>query len=87
MIAEENGENGRITKFDGLDEAIVGYVQGPGMRTKFVYDPRLIIDILMDRDGMSEEDATEWFHFNIECAYVGEDTPAFIRPIPVVDES
>jgi hypothetical protein len=27
---------------------------------------------------MSAEDARDYFEFNIECAYVGEQTPLFI---------
>ena len=33
----------------------------------------------MDRDGMSYEDAIEFFDFNMIGAWVGEFTPIFIR--------
>ena len=32
----------------------------------------------MQRDGMTEEEAVEFFDFNIECAYVGEFTPIYM---------
>jgi hypothetical protein len=32
----------------------------------------------MDRDGMSHEEALEFFGFNIECAHVGEFTPIYM---------
>jgi hypothetical protein len=60
---------------DGLDEALVGIVP---KTMQLVYDTDKIIEILMNRDGMSEEDAFEYFYYNIEGAYVGEETPIFI---------
>jgi hypothetical protein len=44
-----------------------------------VYDRQKCIEILM-RD-MSEEDAHEYFEFNVIGAFVGENTPAFIELI------
>ena len=34
----------------------------------------------MHRDGMSAEDAREFIEFNIESAYIGEDTPVLVWP-------
>ena len=36
--------------------------------------------VLMERDGMDEEEAFEFFQFNIEQAYVGQTTPVYIYP-------
>jgi hypothetical protein len=30
---------------------------------------------------MSYEEALEYYHFNVTGAYVGENTPAFLKPI------
>jgi hypothetical protein len=35
----------------------------------------------MERDGMSYEDATEFFEFNIAGSYVGEATPIWVDDI------
>jgi len=32
----------------------------------------------MKRDGMTEEEADEFFIFNIECAHVGDYTPIYM---------
>jgi hypothetical protein len=37
------------------------------------------IQVLMDRDGMSDEDAVEFFHFNTLGSYVGPGTPHYIE--------
>lgn len=61
-------------KADGLDEAVVGVVP---KTMQLVYDINKVIQILV-HDGMDEDDAVEYFEFNIEGAYVGEKTPVFI---------
>jgi hypothetical protein len=61
---------------DGFEEALIGYCQ-IFSRTIALYDEAKCIGILVKRDGMSEEDAREYFSFNVTGAYVGENTPAF----------
>ena len=63
---------------DGFEEAIVGI--GQQFTRQFVVDDRQkCIEILMYRDGMNEEDAEEYFEFNVVGAWVGEGTPVFVR--------
>jgi len=71
-IAEFNPE---ALLADGLEDAIVGY----DTKGRVIYSVGSIIDILVERDGMSYEDASEHFSFNIECAYVGEHTPIYMH--------
>jgi hypothetical protein len=66
---------------DGFDAALMGYAQRPGQPPVAVYDRATCIDILMDRDGLSFEEAEEFFEFNVVGAWVGEGTPCFmVRP-------
>jgi hypothetical protein len=67
----------RLLTADGFDEAILGVVYRKGMETVTLYDRGKCIRILMTRDGMSEEEADEFFAFNVEDAWVGEATPAW----------
>jgi hypothetical protein len=60
-----------------MDAAIVGLVSAFGKEPVVCYDREKVIEILME-DGMDEEEAEEFFSFNIEGAYVGEATPMFI---------
>ncbi len=65
---------------DGFDEAILGIVDdrwGSG-EMRVVYDRKIITETLM-KQGMSEEEALEYFEFNIEGAYVGGSTPLFME--------
>lgn len=70
-IAEFNPE---ALLADGLEGAIVGY----DTKGRVIYSVGSIIDILVERDGMSYEEASEHFSFNIECAYIGEHTPIYM---------
>lgn len=65
---------------DGLDDALVGL----GRRFNdyvAVYDRERVVQVLMQRDDMSREDAEEFFEYNIVGAYVGESTPVFLEII------
>lgn len=64
---------------DGFDEAIIGLAERKGMEQVVAYDKWKIIDILMNRDGMSYNGAVEFFEYNIIDAWVGEMTPIFIE--------
>jgi hypothetical protein len=63
---------------DGFDAACIGLAAGV-TATRLVYDRRKCLEILKDRDGMTEEEAEEFFSFNVEGAYVGESTPVFFE--------
>ena len=65
-------------RVDGFDDAIVGIVSKCGSPSVLCYSPDKIIKIMMDRDGMDEEDAYDFFNFNIAGAYMGEGTPVFM---------
>jgi hypothetical protein len=61
--------------YDGLDGAIVNAIPLQDDTFIVVYDRWKIIDILMERDGMSYIDAQDYVCFNIDDAYLGEYTP------------
>ena len=72
-----------MKKYDGFDDAILGPAmiwRSNSMVSVLVYDAEVMRSILMNRDGMSAEDAREFIEFNIEGAYIGEDTPVLVWP-------
>jgi hypothetical protein len=73
-ISEEYPE---LLKADGFDDAILGVVQRMGIQA-ICYDQDKVIDILMG-DGMTYEEAVEYFEFNVAGAWVGESTPFFLQ--------
>lgn len=60
---------------DGFDDAIIGHGERCGLLV-VLYDAYKCIDILMS-DGMTDEEAQEYFDFNILNAYLGENTPIY----------
>jgi hypothetical protein len=66
---------------DGLDGALLGIASGCGRPDTAVYSVAKILDILMTRDGMTEENAEDYFGFNIEGGYC-EGAPMFLRTPP-----
>tara|TARA_R100001086_G_scaffold244302_1_gene173950 strand:+ start:454 stop:714 length:261 start_codon:yes stop_codon:yes gene_type:complete len=62
---------------DGFDDAIIGITERYGMNPVVLYDKRKCIKIMQDRDNMTEEEAIEFFYYNIVGAYMGEHTPCF----------
>jgi hypothetical protein len=60
---------------DGFNQAIIGNEYNTN---RVVYSIERMLQILIDRDGMSMEEAIEFFNFNIGGAYVGEMTPMYV---------
>ena len=70
-----------MLKADGFDEAIIGQAciwRNQGMHNVLVYDAEKMRFILMKRDGMDADEAREYIEFNVEGAYVGDETPVYV---------
>lgn len=63
---------------DGFDECIVGVCHRFGQSPVVAYNLAQMLDVLEKRDGMTYEEAQEFFDFNIIGAWVGDYTPCFI---------
>jgi hypothetical protein len=76
IVEESLGEDENILLADGFEDAFIGI--GRQFNTPFaIYDREKCIDILME--DMSNEEAEEYFEFNVQGAYVGENTPVFVE--------
>tara|TARA_R110002167_G_scaffold76750_1_gene213610 strand:- start:381 stop:629 length:249 start_codon:yes stop_codon:yes gene_type:complete len=64
---------------DGFDAAIIGVEFYTGHQ-KVVYSIEKCIEILKFQD-MTEEEAYDYFEFNVAGSYVGEQTPLWIETI------
>lgn len=67
----------KIITLDGLDDAIIGIAERCAEPPRLVYDRDLIIMILM-KDDMDEEDAVDYFYFNILGLWAGDTTPMIL---------
>ena len=78
-----------MLKADGFDDAVLGVGCRCGQEDVIVYDAAKCIDILMNSgDGMTLDEATEFFTFNTLGAWVGETTPIFVwkRTMEEIDD-
>jgi len=79
LEVEELLEDSPALKADGLDAAVIGIGHRCGQPALLVYDVEKVLDILVTRDGMSYEEAREYFDFNIGGAWMGEGTPVWLE--------
>lgn len=76
-LAERNPE---ALLADGLEKALIGYTANHHGETRAVYDADNCISILI-RQGMSREEAVEYFEFNTLGAYVGKHGPVYVQVV------
>ena len=63
---------------DGLEDAIVGIVEEFGNGRRILYSKPKILEILCHRDGMTEDEAIEFYDYNILGLYAGEQNAVFL---------
>ena len=77
------GFNADALMADGFEEAFLGMAERCSKPALALYDARKCIAILVEQ-GMSDDEADEFFRFNTLGAWCGENTPLFLwTPEPV----
>ena len=66
-----------ILKAEGFDDAILGLGRRCSQPDLLVYDVDKCVAILM-KDGMTDEEAMEYFEYNVVGSWMGEGTPIFL---------
>ena len=61
-----------------LNDAILGITEEFGNGPRILYSKSKIINILCERDKMTEEEAEEFYDYNILGLYAGEQNPIFL---------
>jgi hypothetical protein len=80
MTVEEIKEiNPEALVCDGFDDAIIGIAERINLNSVIVYDVAKIISILIDRYGMTYDEAEEYYNYNILGAWLGDNTPIYVR--------
>lgn len=75
-------EDETVLLADGFEDAFLGVARQFG-RPFALYDRQACIDVLINRDAMDEEEAEEYFSFNVEGSIPGnkgdgeEESPAY----------
>ena len=63
---------------DQLDKCIIGVTY---YGDKVIYDVNLVLKSLMEDQGMTDEEALDWFEYNMVGSYMGDGTPVFMKAI------
>lgn len=70
-----------MKKWEGFDNAIIGTSSiwnGKERVDVLVYDIYRMVEQLIIRDGMNEDEALDYIEYNIQNAYIGKDTPVIV---------
>lgn len=71
-------ENPEALLPDGFEGAAIGVARRCGQPTLAVYDARKAVEILVERDGMTEDEAVEFFDFNVVGSWNGAHSPIWL---------
>ena len=82
IIEQLREENPQAILADGLEDALVGIARRCGQPSLAVYAIDKCIEMLVSRDGMTEEEAEEFLEFNSIGAWAGENTPVWLQETP-----
>ena len=65
---------------DGYDDCILGVIERMGMDPIVCYDKQMVL-MKLQCEGMSDEEAIEWYEYNMVGAWVGDTTPCFLNTL------
>lgn len=74
-----------MLKMDGFDDCVVGICERFGMEAVLAYDRDKVIEKLVT-DGMTQEEAEEFFEYNQIGAWMGDRTPVFVTLFKSIKE-
>lgn len=82
-LADGYGET--IMRMDGFDDCVAGFVERCGHPPILCYDVEKVIAKL-ESQGMTREEAEEFFAYNQLGAWVGEGTPCFLQRLSLEED-
>jgi hypothetical protein len=59
---------------DGFDSCLIG----KDSKDRAVYDADAMISVMVERDDMTREEAEDYFWYNIDGSYMGDETPIYV---------
>lgn len=77
FLVENGYEN--ITMADGMEAAAIGVVERCGQPPIVIYDYEKCVKLYMGLYDASEEEAREYVDFNCVGAWVGPETPGWLK--------
>jgi len=78
LILEQYPEE-TFLRADGFDDCVIGFDFGFGDNIRLIYSVKKILDKLVQSSEMTDDDAIEYFEYNMRGGYVGEKTPIWCQ--------
>lgn len=80
LLVELGLEESIVFENPDYDSAIIGYDENSG---RIIYDYELMVEYLIEQDGIDYEDAVDFIEYNTvrACPYMGEGAPIIMRGI------
>ena len=69
---------GELLKADGFDDCVLGLAYRFGHQEVLAYDLNKVLQKLQEKDGMTHEEAVEYYEYNMVGAYMGDATPLYV---------
>ena len=63
---------------NGFEDARVGILRRAGQTDIVIYSYQRRVEILQERENLSEEEAEEWMEYNVLGSWMGDGTPGFV---------
>ena len=63
---------------DGFDEALLGYTAEYYSVSRAVYSANKMVEILKEREGVSDDSARADLEYNVFGSYFGESSPVYV---------
>jgi len=79
-LIDETYPDDKILRMDGFDDCVVGIVNRKMSPPILCYDTEKVIEKMV-KEGMTHEEAVEFFEFNQIGAWMGDNTPCFLETI------
>lgn len=70
---------------EGFDDAIIGIGRRPGEPDLVAYSVEKCVKILVERDGVTKEEALQHLEYSTLNAWVGEETPIWVELMGVTE--
>lgn len=74
-LVQESNKEAILT--DGFEDALIGIVEQFGHPPVALYDREKCLEILMEQNGISDEEVEDFFEFNIIRVHAGKNIPAY----------
>jgi len=85
-MLEEIHHDEEVVVLNGFEDAFLGFAERNDFADAVAcYDKTVVIQILVNKHGLSDIEAIDFFESNVLGSWVGNSTPVFVTVEPMVE--